>query len=113
MYHLRMFKVLQFFFGLIGLRKNLIQISVLEWVSFPLFFFSNNQSTSLTFPSPFRIIISALYRFVIEGNRLPLPGDIPERLAHITKSSWKQVPDERPSFQEISHALAEFLAAMK
>ena len=42
-----------------------------------------------------------LYQLIINGERLPVPSDIPEPLAALTRECWAQNPDERPTFAAI------------
>ena len=42
-----------------------------------------------------------LYQLIINGERLPVPSDIPEPLAALTRECWAQNPDDRPTFAAI------------
>jgi serine/threonine protein kinase len=47
------------------------------------------------------------FMFVLEGNRLPIPPDLPDPLAAITRDCWKHIPEERPTFQAVVQRLDE------
>lgn len=42
-----------------------------------------------------------LYQLIINGERLPVPSDIPEPLAALTRECWAQNPDDRPTFAAV------------
>ena len=49
-------------------------------------------------------IISA---YVLRGERLPIPDEIPEPFTEIIKKSWRQEPKERMTSHEILHAIKQ------
>lgn len=53
-----------------------------------------------------------LFRFVLEGHRLPIPDDIPAPLCRLTDDAWKPDPAQRPSFADIVQILEPIFSAM-
>lgn len=44
--------------------------------------------------------------YVISGKRLPIPSDTPVMVAELIKKCWGQVPEERPTFDDVVKELS-------
>ena len=43
----------------------------------------------------------AIYKFIGEGKRLEIPGDVPPELRRVISVGWAQEQTKRPSFSDI------------
>lgn len=49
----------------------------------------------------------AIYKFVGDGKRLPLPPDMPPLVCEVTQAAWAHDPSKRPTFEEIVQKLEQ------
>lgn len=53
--------------------------------------------------------LTAVFRYVCEGNRPPMPDGVPPKLHELVRVCWAANPDDRPDFLTVSDRLSEVL----